>query len=195
MEILIVLLIVGSIFGLAVNQFRKMTSRNMKASARKLASTIRYLYNKAASEGVTLRLVFNIGESSYKVEATSEQFTLSKEEKEVFSKSKPSKKEEAKEKEGALKPHEAQFSAEESTLLKPVKLPPGVFFKDVHAEHQAGPATDGEATLYFFPQGYAERGVINLRDNDDELHFSLEVNPLTGSVKIREEYKELEVPR
>lgn len=166
----------------------------MKASARKLASTIRYLYNKAASEGVTLRLVFNIGESNYKVEVTSEQFTLTQEEKEVFSKSKPQKEGDKKEEE-ALKPHEAQFSAEESTLLKPIKLPPGVFFKDVHAEHQAAPATDGEAYLYFFPQGYAERAVINLRDNDDELHFSLEVNPLTGSVKIREEYKELEIPR
>jgi len=183
-ELLVTLAVVGMIMGLVVGQVGKLLSRDMKGAASRLGSTIRYLYNKAGTEGLTLRLVFDIEEGSYWVEGTSEHFTLTKEE-EAFSK----KEGEEGEKKGAT------FSPEESYLLKPVQLPKGVFIKDVYAEHQIDRLSEGKAYIYFFPQGYVERSVINLRDNADEVHFSLQVNPISGSVKIEAEYKEPEIER
>lgn len=180
-ELLVTLGVVGLIMGLAINQVGKMTGKNMKAQARKFASTIRFLYNKSMADGVVLRLAFDFEENRYWVEKTSERFTLTREE-EKKDKKKDDKEEDEK----------SPFSITESFVLKPVKLQRGVYFKDVYAEHQAGPLSEGKAYLYFFPQGYVERSVINLRDKNDELHYSLEINPISGDVKIAKEYKEPE---
>ena len=83
-ELLVTLAIVGLIMGLVVGQTGRLLSSDMKAAAKKLSSTIRFLYNKSATESVTLRLVFDIDENSYWVEGTSESFTLTKEEEETF---------------------------------------------------------------------------------------------------------------
>lgn len=209
-ELLVTIVIVGLIMSLAIGQMGKLLSWDMKASARKLASTIRYLYNKSATEGVTLRLVFDIDGGSYWVEGTSEHFTLTKEEEESLIKKEKREKEEkrpvaegekkkeekeGKEEESVLKVKEATFTPEESRLLKQVSLPKGVFFKDIYAEHQIDRLSSGKAYIYFFPRGYVERSVINLRNAKDDIHYSLEVNPISGSVKIESEYKEPEIER
>lgn len=177
-ELLVTLAVVGLIMGLAINQVGKMTGKNMKAQARRFASTIRFLYNKSIADGAVLRLVFDFDENKYWVEKSSDRLTLTREEK------KKEGEEEGEEK--------SSFSITESYVLKPVKLPRGVYLKDIYAEHQSGAVGEGKAYLYFFPQGYVERSVINLRDKNDELHYSLEINPISGNAKIDKEYKELE---
>ncbi|MDO8527620.1 MAG: prepilin-type N-terminal cleavage/methylation domain-containing protein [Deltaproteobacteria bacterium] len=189
-EVMITMVIVGLVMGLAVGQLGRSLSWDLKAASRKLGSTIRYLYNKSATEGVTLRLVFDIDNSSYHVEGTSDRFTFAKEEKTP----EDQKKEEDKEK-GSIQPKVASFSPQESYLLKPVTLPKGVFFKNIHAEHQSDPVSSGTAYIYFFPRGYVERSIINLRDAKDEVHFALTVNPIAGTVKIEKEYRELEIEK
>lgn len=182
-ELMITLVIVGLIMGLVIGQVGKTLSWDFKATARRLASTIRYLYNKSATEGVTLRLVFDLDDPGYWVEGTSRNFALTKEEEEAF-----------KDKEEMEKKAPA-FSPQESSLTKPFKLPRGVYFKDIYAEHQVAPVDSGKAYIYFFPQGYVERSVINLRDNDDEVHFGLKINPISGTAKIEANYIEPEIER
>ncbi|OGQ05200.1 MAG: hypothetical protein A3F82_01760 [Deltaproteobacteria bacterium RIFCSPLOWO2_12_FULL_44_12] len=197
-ELLVTLAIVGLIMGLVVGQTGRLLSSDMKAAAKKLSSTIRFLYNKSATESVTLRLVFDIDENSYWVEGTSESFTLTKEEEETFQNQKSKikdQKEEKKEETNSIQPKEASFSPQESYILKPVKLPGGVFFKDIYAEHQIDRLSSGKAYIYFFPQGYVERSVINLRNESDDVHYSLQVSPISGTVKIESAYKEPEIER
>lgn len=201
-ELLIGLVLIVMIMGLIISQVGKLLEREMKQTASHLSSTIRYLYNKAVSEGVTLRLVLNLEESKYWVESTTEQFTLAREEEEEREQRTENRKSrtesrEQKEEVGVeattIQPKRATFSLEESYLLKAALLPKGVYFKDVYAEHQLERLDQGEAYIYFFPQGYVERSVINLRDGKDEVHYSLEVNPVTGAVKIERGYKEPEL--
>lgn len=192
-ELLVALALVGLLMGLMVGQVRKLFQREMKQSAGHLATTIRYLYNKSVSDGVLLRLVIDLGENRYWVESSTDALTIQKETEEVRPTEKKLEEEHAKSDSSALQPKEPSFSPEGSSLLKPVHLPKGVFFKDVYAEHQVAPLSDGKAYLYFFPQGYAERAVIHLRDAKDEVHFSLEVNPVTGGVKIEKGYKEVKI--
>ena len=66
------------------------------------------------------------------------------------------------------------------------------YCKDVMSEHQPQPAEEGQATINYFPNGYVEHAIINLRDEDDELNYSLETNPITGFVTVRNEYRTLE---
>lgn len=190
-ELMVTLVIVGLIMGLAIGQVGKTLSWDFKAAARRLSSTIRYLYNKSATEGVTLRLVFDLDDPSFWVEGTSESFTLTREEEEAFSKRSETKDSKSEE----LKSKEVTFSPQESSLTKPYHLPKGVYFKDIYAEHQIAPVDSGKAYIYFFPQGYVERSVINLRDKNDEVHYGLKVNPISGISKIEADYIEAEIER
>ena len=184
-ELLVTIAIIGLIMGLAVGQMGRVLSWDMKAASRKLSSTIRYLYNKSATEGTTLRLVFDIDGGSYWVEGTTERFAMTKEEEKRTKDRGPWTEDQ--------KPKEAVFTPQESALLKQATLPKGVFFKDIYSEHQIEQLNSGKAYIYFFPRGYVERSVINLRNAKDDVHYSLTVNPLSGSVKIESEYKEPEI--
>ncbi|MBI4125024.1 MAG: prepilin-type N-terminal cleavage/methylation domain-containing protein [Deltaproteobacteria bacterium] len=201
-ELLVALALIGLILGLAVGRMGKLLDREMKHAANRLGSTIRYLYNKAASDGVTFRLVLDMEEQKYWVESTTEVFALRREEEEGpgTRDQGPGTEDEEGEEENlgepeTIKPKEATFTPQESFLLKPVSLPKGIYFKDVYAEHQTERLDTGRAFIHFFARGYVERSVINLRDGDDEVRYSLTVNPITGAVKIEKGYKEPEVER
>ncbi len=202
--------------GVVVGRMGDYLDADMKKASNRLASTIRYLYNKAVMEGVYLRIVFDLNEQTYWVEATHDPVLLVAEEKPKDRKREEEEKTEEKEKAEVAEKTEAEtetgeseaektlgqipkleikkpvFSQVEAYLLKPTKLPDPVFFKDVMTEHHPLPVEGGEATIAFFPNGYVERAVINLRDEDDEVHYSLETNPITGQVKITNEYRSFE---
>ncbi|MBI1908897.1 MAG: prepilin-type N-terminal cleavage/methylation domain-containing protein [Deltaproteobacteria bacterium] len=179
-ELLVTMAIVGIMFGVAAVSFSNLFDLEMKGAAKKLASTMRYLRNKAVTERVYLRVVYNIDESAYLVESTKDPFVVQKEE--------PQEKKEPEEGEEA--PPEAQFIQEEGLLLKPVKLPDGVFFKDVWMSLQGEKKTNGKGYTYFFPNGFMTGTIINLRDKEEETFYSIEVEPYSGHVIIRSEYKE-----
>jgi general secretion pathway protein H len=68
-------------------------------------------------------------------------------------------------------------------------LPQGVVFLDVITQRQ-GKVTEGEAFTYFFPLGLVEKTVIHLTDRDGRV-FTLDLNPITGRVKLHEGYIEV----
>jgi prepilin-type N-terminal cleavage/methylation domain-containing protein len=215
LEIVVSLAVVGLLFGVVISRMDTMFDWEMKATSNRLASTIRYLYNKAASEGLYVRLVIDLDEQTYWVEATSDPFTLAtgeeaekakrQEEEQQAKGTAPAALEapalpEARAGKAAIaplvepepiKPHEPTFSPVESALLKPTKLPDSVFFKDVQVEHRATPAEGGKESIYFFPNGLMEHAVVNLRDEADETHYSLETNPVSGRVTIENDYRML----
>lgn len=195
-ELMVGMAVVGVILSVVVGGMRNVLDTEMKSTASRLGSTIRYLYNKAVTERLYLRVVYDLDEHSYKVEATTEPFVISTEGTPGATKQEPSPEEPAEsesaegEEEGEVT-ETAVFSEEESYILKAVTLGSGVYFKDVQVSYQEGRAEEGLAYTYFFPNGYATPTVINLRDEEDEDNYSLEVLPLSGRVRIRSEYREL----
>lgn len=207
-EVIIAITIIALIMGVVISRMDDYLDLNMKSTSNKLASTMRYLYNKSATEGLYIRLVLDLSERSYWVEATSEPFIMRRSQE---LDQKKEKEEEAKKEEGEETPAETTaeegtpqiripklkikpptFTQEESFLLKPTKLPDNVLFKDVMTEHHPSPIEGGQAAVYFFPNGYVEHAIINLTDEDEEVYYSLETNPITGSVNIENEYRTLE---
>ncbi|MCZ6469606.1 MAG: prepilin-type N-terminal cleavage/methylation domain-containing protein, partial [Candidatus Dadabacteria bacterium] len=56
LEILVVILIIGAFFFVAVPKFQDLTEVNLKSASRNLSATIKYLYNEAAFKKNIYRL-------------------------------------------------------------------------------------------------------------------------------------------
>ena len=206
-ELLVTITILALAMGVVVSQMGKTLDWELKSASRKLSSTIGYLYNYSVSENKTLRLVINFEEQSYWVESTPDPFALipESEASEELREEKESSKEKPKEKTGdeekveegeeeaaeaveTIQEQKAVFGMTETFLVKKSGLPSGVFFKDVFAEHQIDKLSAGTTYIYFFPRGYVERAVITLRNKEDEKHYSLIINSLSGRVRVEPEY-------
>jgi prepilin-type N-terminal cleavage/methylation domain-containing protein len=202
-EIMVTLAVVGLVLGITISQLGDTFDSRARQATRELSATIRYLYNKAASENLTMRLVFDFEKQSYNVEATADLYQLENEEDREErlkreQKAKPksetkaaSSSKDATPEETPVQKAEAKFGAVDSHLLKPYQLPNGVFFKDIYTEHDNRPISKDKAYIYIFPSGYVERAIINLRNEDDSELRAIEVNPMTGATRIYEEYREL----
>lgn len=195
-EIIVALAVIGLIMGLTIGGMGRLLEWDMKKASNRLVSTMRYLYNKSATEGMFIRLVLDLDENVYWVEATKDPFVVSRGEGGLEAAKEPKEEEETKTLQGAwegevqkVKPPKAKFGQVDSFLLKPTKLPSSVFFKDVYVEHRPQPVEAGKVSIFFFPNGYVEEAVINLRDEDDEVHYSLTTNPISGRVQIESRYK------
>ncbi|MBI4212425.1 MAG: prepilin-type N-terminal cleavage/methylation domain-containing protein [Deltaproteobacteria bacterium] len=212
-ELLVAISLVGLIVGLSVTGINNLLDRDMKQATNRLATTVRYLYNKAATDGTYIRLMFDFESQTYWVEATGDPYlisdpneikttSLSEKKKAELEKAKQKKKTASTEEETQvagelveeekLLPKEPVFAAASEKLLKPQRLPDTVYLKDVYVEHAARPIDHGKAIIAFFPNGYVEKAVINLRDEDDEVHFSVMTNPVNGRVSIEDVYRTLE---
>lgn len=198
---MVTMAIVGVIFALSVTGLRSAFNVNLKSTAGKMAATLRYLSNKAVTDHMYLRIVYDLEENSYHVEETADPFVISPEEEESQFKEEAEEKgeeeahsegEEGGEGEEAKKEGQEAtgFTPSESKLLRPVKLPSGVAFKDVTVSYLEGKREQGKVSGYFFPDGFAIPTLINLKDDDDEEHYSVEVFPLSGRVKVIGDYKE-----
>ena len=65
----------------------------------------------------------------------------------------------------------------------------GIKFREVQAQHDDKPRTEGRAYLYFWPGGQTERAAIQLKvgdDNDEKNAITLLVAPLTAKVTVKD---------
>ena len=182
-EILVVIFIVAIVMTLVVTRGGVFEGRKMRQTANHMASTIRYLYNKAATEGQYVRLVIDIDEKNYWAESSSEPVLLGADEDKKEDEDKKNADEDGE------KVSQVGFSKDETYLFKTKKLPSDVFIKDVHVEHIPNLVDAGQVAIHFFPNGYVEYAIINLRDEDDEEFYAIETIPLSGQVNIYHEYK------
>jgi prepilin-type N-terminal cleavage/methylation domain-containing protein len=79
-----------------------------------------------------------------------------------------------------------EFLQEDASLVQDETLPEGISFIDVVTLH-GGKEDKGEAFTQFFPNGFAERTVIHLKD-DYGAQYTLLIQPLTGRVEVFDRY-------
>lgn len=183
-ELLVALAIVGVIFAIAATGLRNALDVELKSSSRHLSSLIRYLRTEAITKHRYNRLVLDLGEAKYSAEYSEQSFVISPAEEEIAAT--PGQKKTAEE--GGEK---TDFQSTEGVLAEPARLGSGVFFKDASVSYLREKVVEGSVALYFFPDGYVTAAMINLRDTDDEDHYSIEVSPLSGKVTVEGQYREL----
>ena len=75
-----------------------------------------------------------------------------------------------------------------SSLQEGKRLPKGVDLEDVYLFSE-GKVQEGEAMVRFFANGCVDRALIHLRNEENDV-YTLEVNPLTGHVRLYDSYVE-----
>jgi general secretion pathway protein H len=88
-------------------------------------------------------------------------------------------------------------------LGKPISFPDGVEILSVQTDADPEPITSGEADLYFFPRGQTQLAAIQLKGKpklgdrligEDDIEYTILVQPLTGKVTIEAGIVDLELP-
>jgi general secretion pathway protein H len=90
---------------------------------------------------------------------------------------------------GDFRPKRARFGAFKETALKPVTLKKGsVRIAGVYTPRVTDEIVAGRAYIYFFPMGQTEPAIVHLSDAKGENYYSIVVHPITGRVKIYDQY-------
>lgn len=200
-EISVALLLIAVLMSLAVPAVSNITRADLRASARRVAASIRYTYDLAARKTSVFRVVFDLDEGAWWVESSSDRFLLNREKTEVVDGALDLEAEEEREERrfvsrGYIESGEmwqpkrkATFSNFAGPLTPKAQLPDSVFFQDIWVAHQEAAVSNGQAYLYCFPTGMTEQAVIHLVDEDDN-PYTLWVHGLTGRVEIEPRYLE-----
>lgn len=85
----------------------------------------------------------------------------------------------------------------------PIQLPDGVEILSVQTDADPEPITEGEANLYFFPRGQTQLAAIQIKGKpklrqriagEDDIEYTILVQPLTGKVTVESGIIDLELP-
>lgn len=179
-ELLIVVAILGLVGIIAVPSITNTFRFSVQSSARELATLVKEASNASQITGKTYRIAYDIKNSQYWAESTSEQPLLSSEESDKLDRQRESIFSREK---NAEKKKKGPFSQDSMLTKKKRSLPIGVKFKDVYTEQSEDPITEGIAYTHIFPQGLTEKSLVHLEDNDRN-SISLIVSNLLGRAMV-----------
>lgn len=205
LEIMVVIAILAAVMAIAVPTIGGVMHLQQSGAAEELALTFKYLRDEAALRRVSFRVAFNLDAGTYKVEVGDPAATIfssaedrERYEEELQSKLKRFTKRELEE--GAASELEEQMGRYEGlsdpALDSEVELPNGSFFAWVYTPQYAEPQEPSDPApedpeeqkvvySYIFPNGTTEYTLVRIADVDDpEEGFTLEVEPLSGRVRI-----------
>lgn len=184
-EILVTIAIIALVMGVGFVYVFPSDVSKAKEDARHLAGTIRLAYNEAILNQKYVRMVFDLDKRAYYLETSANAFFVEKTSPEEKTTTQDPDSEE-------LAPKAEGFTQKEESLFAPVTLNSDIKFKDILVAHSDKPVESGREYMHFLPTGWAEPTIINLTNEDEKVFFSIEVNPLTARVEIRDEYYQLE---
>jgi general secretion pathway protein H len=215
MEVVVVMVLFAMMALMAAPYVNSALGVEVKSEARKLAGTMRYLFDEASIQGANYRIVFNLDRHAYLVEKcpgpSSAILYRSFEERR---RGEEAEAERIRQQEDYAKSSSAAVPLADTALsscaqstdpeLIPVTLKDPITLLGVWtAQYPAvvrgnpggppeDPTQDTIAVVNFLKGGYAERAFIYLSDGGDDI-YTLELEPLTGHVILHE--GEYDVPR
>ena len=201
-ELTVVIAILGLVYALVIPRFSNITGLELKSTARKVASLVRYAYDDAVSENKRLRMVFGFGDEYDSiwieewVESSPTDLLDTKKEDYDSEDKKTLLEKEAEEKNplGKYVPLEGKYSK--------MKLPEYIKIKGIYLASQDKTIdrnfnmTQREKerktelpppSIPFLPQGFTEDSIIYLSDGKNR-DFSIRINPVTGKPTIYDSY-------
>lgn len=139
---------------------------NLFSSARRLAGTITYVHDQAATTGRRYRLYYDLDTDEYWIARLERR-------------SSPG---------AASQTEEGEFVELKTVMAKRKRLLPGISFLDVII-HPEGKLNQGYTYTEFSPKGFAEKCTIHL-ENEDAQICTLMIKSLTGRVRFYDGYVE-----
>jgi general secretion pathway protein H len=210
-EVMIVLVIVALVTVVTVVGLRSLFKTDLRATATRMAGSIRYLFDRASITGRVHRLVLDFDNGKYWAEVSNDRFVFGagketeesrKKEAEKIAKEEEAKRQAAEQESffGSSQipskylpkpfiPKRAKFDAFRETVVRPITLKNDVVMGDLYTPRLLKPMSEGKGYIYFFPMGMTEAAVIHLSDGKDAF-YTLIVHPLTGRVTVKNSYVE-----
>ena len=205
-EVMVVMAILVIIAAIGIPSLQGLLDMQQRAAAKELAQTYTWLIDEAALRNVTFRVALNLDRSTWTVEVGDPDTLIFSDptEREAFEdniKSEMSRFTQREVEEGEAEDVEAKtgrfsdLSGED--IGKPRELPSGSRFGFVYTpqygpdgmepsdEVSDDPEDDRIAYTYIFPDGSSEHIVVRLvGDDDPEDGYTVEVEPISGKVRV-----------
>jgi prepilin-type N-terminal cleavage/methylation domain-containing protein len=158
-ELIVVLVIIGFVLTFSAPRFGGVLSEvRLGGAARRIGTLVKLLRDEAILNQKTYMLRYDFSKTEYWVES----------------------------------PEEENENGEQGgkdikdILARRTRLPAGVSVEDVINE-RSGKVIEGEARIFFYPNGYVEKSTIHMKDTKEKT-LSLFINPFMGNMKIVEGY-------
>jgi type IV pilus assembly protein PilA len=183
-EMMVVMAIMALMAAMALPSISSFFNVSLSSTGRQFAGTVKETYNATVITGQVHRIVYDLKEGSYWVEAGPPTLMLD---------TKESKERESRMKRMSMKDDEKKkddtggFMMDKSVTRKKISLPLGVKFEDIKTQQTDEPITDGKAYTHFFPHGLIEQTIVHLQDNSQH-HVSLVISPIVGKTDMYERY-------
>jgi general secretion pathway protein H len=195
---IVVILVAVAATGLSVG-FGALTRTHLRSACMRVAAASRYAYNRAISQGTTIRLAFDLESEQMSFEEAHGRITLAR----VDDERRLDVEEDGEEGSDAagvdpwaaaqarlndtLRPSfgASPFQTLAGSRYAAAELSDGVSIDRLITPHEAEPREDGVGHIYFFPNGQTEHAVVWVTDGGERI-YSIEIHPLTGRGRIRE---------
>jgi prepilin-type N-terminal cleavage/methylation domain-containing protein len=209
-ELAVVITIIAILISVAVPAFKAATDADLKTTAVNISGAARMCFGEAAVKNVTLRLAYDLDKNVWWIEAYPGTYQImgSEQDLDEFRDKEKEKDEDAKRKK-EMEDHFGKASEDQAAqanepvpkfvpvkiaFAEPQQLPRGVKFDGIRTPQFRQPIKDGKAYTHFFPNGWAERTLVYLKDSGGAT-ITLEMEPLTGRVILHDgelDYREVD---
>lgn len=196
-EILVVVVIIAIAASGASFAFGALTRSRLRSSAMKLVAASKFAYNRAVTQGNTVRIVLDLDEAKMGLEEAHGRVVLARVDDET--------RRDLDDDQAAVDPWEAakarlgdevkpsfgaspwgpilgrDGSARKKYQARP--LPGGVRVVKLIVPHEPDARTEGTGAIHYFPGGRTEHAVVQLGDASETV-YSVEIHPLTGRAVV-----------
>jgi len=136
LEILVVLIIIGTVVGIAIPRLNDVFEVDLKSTIRKFAGTAQFCFNESVIRQTPIRLNLSFDSQEYYLSYL------------------------------ATNGSTGEFVELPSTFVDHEQMPDGVFFLDVATPHNPDKTSVGEEFVIFYPTGYVEPAVVHISTRD-----------------------------
>lgn len=199
MEVMVVLVIAIVLIGVLVPSLTAFFMLDQRKAAKELTLLYAQLHDEAAMRNVTFRVAFNLRSNTYQVEVSDTQALIhtTSDEREEYEDYVERRLDVMTDEERAEFTRQSNaFSSLEARFKSKFELPAGTVFGGVYTPQygemvmrdELDEDDEGIVYSYVFANGQSEHAVILLVSEDDvEDGFTIEVEPLSGAVRMHGE--------
>lgn len=202
-EILIVVLLIALMATGATLGVRAATKANLRSACARLVAASRFAYSRSVAQGSTVRIMLDLGSNEMWFEEGSGRVTLARptgarreRDRQQVVEGEGEDRDEAgrnpwdlarEHMTNPLEPHPvaSPFSAILGQRYARRAVGDRIRIAKLFVPHEPEPRERGVGAIYYFPAGQTEHAVVQLSDGGTT--WSVEVHPLTGRARLRQE--------
>lgn len=194
-EVIVVVIVIALAATGITYSLGALTRANLRSACMTITAGARFAYNRATSQGRTVRLVFDLDTHQMSFEEAHGRVTLARlgdatrnelEEDEDGTAVDPWAAARARLSE-PLRPSfgASPFTAVPGRRYQARPLASGISIRRLIVPHEPEPRIQGRGAIYFFPGGQTEHAVVWVGDDSDRI-YSVELHPLTGRTRVHD---------